>query len=282
LTGLRRTFETVTGQKDNRPWWKRGAWRLAGAIALPAIAWVVVQGLDEGKQSLKDEPPINISVVADASRVRAPNDPGWEPYGFVSPSAPAQLGRPPSELCREWRAWALDNGGVDADQTRLYAFLQGKATTAVAITGLDVEFARRGPAVKGTHAWCPTGGAVGSPRLVDIDLDAKPPAVRYAETGDDYPSRDRLLLTLNGTETETLEVTAHTRSCDCEWRIRLRMVINGKSHDALIDDDGKPFRTSASAASSHVTWNGRRWEPMSRSEWKKTLPMRWADFRPPG
>ena len=117
---------------------------------------------------------------------------------------------------------------------------------------------------------------MGSPRLIDIDLDASPPEVRYANRGDDYPARRRLLLTLNGTETETLQITAHTRRCDCEWRVRLHMVVNGDRDSAVIDDGGKPFRTSASRRSSHVQWVGGRWARMSRETWMSTLPVEWS------
>jgi hypothetical protein len=188
-----------------------------------------------------------------------------------------QLGRPPSPLCREWRSWALAKGGVDADETRIYAFLQGKPNTAVAIIGVDVEVTRRRPAISGTHAYCPAGGATASPRLIDIDLDSSPPDVRYASSGDDSPARRRLLLTLNGTETEALQITARTRRCDCEWRARIHMVVNGERHEELIENDGEPFRTSASRRSSHMVWAGDRWRPMSREEWRETLPMSWSE-----
>ena len=280
-TGLRRTVGTVSGHEHDRPWWKTLPARLAATVAVAAIGWLVVEMLDEGRASL--EPPLRIAVESDPARVYAPTDPGWEAYGFVARRGPSQLGRPPSQLCREWRRWALAGGGVDADQTRLYAFLQGKPNTAVVVTDVDVEVTRRRPALAGTHAQCtPAGGASPSPRLIDVDLDTSPAAVRYANPGDEYPARRRLLLTLDGTETETLQITAHTRRCDCEWQMRVEMRVNGRRADAVIDDGGEPFRTSTSRRSAHVTWDGRHWTTMSRDEWKATLPLRSVALRDTG
>ncbi len=270
----------MSDDNSKRSWSQRTVPWLAAAVALPAIGWGVNELLDAGSDSLNGKPPVRVAVESDPARVFAPSDPGWQTYGFVSQANRAGLGQPPSELCREWRNWAIEGGGVDADQTRLYAFLQGVPDTAVAVTGLDVEVVRRKPAVSGTHAWCPAGGAVGSPRLVDIDLDTSPPTIRYAEAGDDFPARKRLLLTLNGTETETLQISAHTRRCDCAWRLILHLVVDTERREVIIDDGGEPFRTSASTRSSHVAWTGKRWERMSRAEWRKTLPMRWAHFTP--
>jgi hypothetical protein len=269
---------------EKRPAWRRLPVQL-GAIVLTAavtatVTWAVTRGLDEGSESLNDDPPIRISVEDDPARVYAPNDPGWQTYGFISERTRDQLGRPPSPLCREWRTWALGRGGVDADKTRLYVFLQGKPNTAVVITGLEVDFTRRSRPVSGTHAWCPTGGAAPSPNVADVDLDTKPPTIRYARAGDDFPGRRRLHLTLNGTETETVELTAHTRRCDCEWRARVFMVVDGEKHEQVIDDGGRPFRTSASGRSSHVQWDGKRWATMSRAEWKQTLPLSPAELAP--
>ena len=262
---------------DKQPLWRRLPVQLGAVVVTAAVTatvtWAVTRGLDEGSEAVTGDPPITISVEDDPARVYAPTDPGWQTYGFVSERTRDDLDDPPSQLCREWRTWALGQGGIDADQTRLYVFLQGKPNTAVAITGLEVEFTRRARALTGTHAWCPTGGAAASPNLAAVDLDKKPPTIRYAQRGDDFPGRSRLHLTLNGTETETVELTARTRRCDCEWRARVFMVVNGKKHEQVIDNDGRPFRTTASSRSKHVQWDGERWAPMSRAEWEQTLPM---------
>jgi hypothetical protein len=246
-------------------------------ILSSALTWGVTRLLDT---STDDKgPAVRITAELDPARVYASSDPAWQTYGFVSTRSQDQLGTPPSYKCREWRTWALGRGGIDADQTKLYAFLQGRPDTAIEFTGIDIEFVRRTPALRATHAYCPAGGATASPRLVDIDLDTKPPTILYAQAGDDYPARHRLLLKLNGTDTETLQIVAHTRHCDCEWRARLHAVVDGHKEDVVIDNNGKPFRTSASERSSHFMWTGKRWAPMSRHEWKQTLPVRWAKFR---
>jgi hypothetical protein len=217
-------------------------------------------------------------VQVDPALHFAPSDPGWQTYSFVTTREPRDLGRPPP-LCREWWAWARARDGVDADQTRVYVYLQGKPGTAVLITGLSVEFVSRAKPERGTHAYCPAGGAVASPRLVDIDLDTRPPDVRYAQPGDDFPARRRLPLTLTGAETEVIELVAHTRRCDCEWRARLQVVVDGERDEVVIDNNGEPFRTVASRRSAHHQWVAR-WKGMSQAEWKRTLPMRWARFNP--
>jgi hypothetical protein len=245
------------------------------------VGWGVTQLLDKGADTLAEAPTIRVSLESDPARVYARDDPEWQTYGFVRTGSVADLGSPPTSRCREWRRWAIPAGGVDADQTRLYAFLQGRPDTAVVITGVDVEIVARRPPIVGTHAYCPApGGATASPRLVDIDLDFKPPRIRFAEIGDDYPQRRRLLLTLTGPETETLELSAHTRRCDCSWRARVYLVVDGEPSEVLLDDGGRPFRTSASGRARHVTWDGRGWVPLSRSDWKRSLPMRWHELDP--
>jgi hypothetical protein len=262
---------------DARHWWRRASAWLGLLIVGACVTWGVTQLLDEGRKSL--DPLVRISVQTDPAEVFAPTDPGWETYAFVSHRDATGLGKPPSQLCREWRSWALARGGVDADETTVYAVLQGEPGTAVAITGAEVEVTRRDPALAGTSAHCSGGGAAASPRLIDIDLDDPSPEVLYANPGDDYPARRRLLLTLNGTETETLRIVAHTRRCDCQWRVRLHMVVNGARRAAALDDGGQPFRTSASARSAHVQWAGGRWAPMSPKEWRASLPTDWSHFR---
>lgn len=188
-------------------------------VAAAAVTWGVTRALDRGVDALNKAPAVHISVDTDPARVFA-GDPPWQTYSFVSPQPLTGLGRAPSDRCREWRSWALRHDGVDGDVTRAFALLQGRANTAVVIDDVDVQVTRRAAPLRGTHGYCPAGGAVASPRLVDIDLDDDPPTVLFAERGDDYPARKRLLITLNGTESEALDLVAHTRRCYCAWRAR--------------------------------------------------------------
>jgi hypothetical protein len=264
---------------ERRPAWQRRVLAVLVAAGLAALGWGVNRGLDEGEESLRSEAPVRIRVETDPTKHYQPTDPGWQTYSFVTPEPRKRLGRPPAGPCREWRTWALARGGVDADGSRFYAYVQGKPESAILITGFEIDFVRRRKPIKGTHAYCPTGGAAANPRLVDVDLDTSPPAVRYAALGDDYPARRQLMFKLNGTDTEVFEISAHTRRCDCQWIARLHMVVDGEAHTEVLDDNGEPFRTSASHRSEHVQWDGKGWPRMSRAAWKGTLPMRWAQFR---
>lgn len=251
---------------------------VATAAIGAAVTWGVLLGLNAIRNALKDEVPVAISMETNPARVYPVGSPNWQTYGFVSRTGAADLATPPSILCRNWPRWARREGYVDADQTRLFIYLQGKANTAVAINGLEVRVVRRGRPVAGTYGWCPGGGAAASPRLIDVDLDAEPPRVRYGQPGDDFPFRRRLLFTLTGPETEVLQLVAHTRRCDCEWRAVIHMRVNGKRIEGVVEDQGKPFRTAASARSTHLQWDGKRWRPMSRREWKQALPVRWDEI----
>jgi hypothetical protein len=259
------------------------AW-VAGAallVAIVGIAVTVMLSRDDGSQVSKPESrggaPVRALVETDPARIYA-GLPEWQTYDLVAPVASAGLGAPPSARCRDWRTWAQRRGAVDADETLANAYLQARSGAAVIIDGIEIDVVRRRLPVEGTSAHCPAGGAVGNPRLIDVDLDADPPEVLYAEAGDDYPARRGLNFTLTDSETETFQFRAHTRKCDCEWRARVQMVVDGKRTEVPLDEDGRPFRTSSSRRADHVEWTGSDWASISREDWRATLPMRWGDF----
>jgi hypothetical protein len=268
--------------RDPAPNHRRRAARLfvwtGGIVAATAIAWGVTHALDSGSRALEDEPPVKIYLETDPARVYA-GQPEWQTYDFVSPSTLTTPPAPASSRCRDWRIWAHRFGAVDADETTAYLYVQARPDTAVVIDGLEVEVTSRREPLRGPSGHCAAGGAVGNPRLIDINLDRTPPGVLYAEAGDDYPARRRILFRLRGSETETLQLRAHTRRCDCSWRARLHLVVDGEPHEITVDENGKSFRTSASrAAVRHLQWNEDRWRPMSRSDWRHTLPVNWQAF----
>lgn len=256
--------------------WRRLAGAALAAIAVAALGWGVTRLLDSGADAIDQAPLVTAFVETDLGRIFA-GAPEWQTYDFVAPLRASALRTPPGR-CREWRAWALDQGGVDADQTDAYAYLQGTPGTAVIIDDIEIEVVRRERPMRGTSGHCPAGGAAGSPRLIDVDLDEDPPVVRYAEPGDDAPTRRRLSFTLDGTETESFILRGHTTTCYCAWRARMKMVVDGRRTDVVLEDDGEPFRTSASRNASHMAWDGRRWRGMTRAEYELSLPMDWGDF----
>ncbi|CAM5260401.1 Helix-turn-helix domain-containing protein OS=Streptomyces tendae OX=1932 GN=GUR47_06805 PE=4 SV=1 [Streptomyces tendae] len=62
---------------------------------------------------------------------------------------------------------------------------------------------------------------------------------------------------------EVLLVTAGTSSCDCRWYLELDWSSQGRTGTVRIDDDGRPFRTSAIEGLPRYTYDTleRRWGP---------------------
>lgn len=264
-----------------------GRARRVAAWALPVlgaavIGAVVSQAVNRGSKSvLGGDKPYSLRLVTDPA-VEFRGDPEWQNYRFVMPDRRRLAGRPP-RMCRQWYTWAHRRGAQDADLTEAYLTIQGRPDTAILIEEVRAEIVKRDPVPAGAQGVCMApGGAESSPRLVDVNLDMRPPAVLLADVGDDFPQRGQLHLTLNGTETEELVIRAHTRTCDCRWRLYLQMVVNGKERDEVIDRDGEPFRTTASTASTHFAWTGQGWAHMSRQAWLDSRPMVWQDQGLPG
>jgi hypothetical protein len=256
-------------------WWRRASSWLILLVLGSAIAWTVQRGLTSSTSHHSTTPPVRFYLQTDPAK-EFRGAPNWQGYSLVLPqSRTAPRSKPPA-LCRAWYAWGKRRGGVDADLTEAYLTLQGRPNTAILIQDARVEILSRTQPRSGVEAVCvPPGGAVASPRLVDINLDARPPLTLLAEAGDDRPGRQHLQLALRGTETEQLIIRAHTRRCDCQWRLHLDVVADGKPLDVMVDDHGKPFRTVAAGSSKHLTWVSNRWQPMSDAAWSQTRPMVW-------
>lgn len=274
------TSTPESGGTSGRPPGRRVRRVVAAALAVvatAAVGWFVTRALDAGSDALDEKPLLHVSIEKDPARAYA-GSPPWQTASLILPNGPPHEKPPKGMYCRKWYAWGWKHGAVDADTTEVFLTLQGREATAILINRVEVEVVRRAAPVRGTHARCEAGGAVSNPRLMDVDLDTTPATVLFAQAGDDFPGRQRLHLKLNGTATEELRIRAHTRRCACDWRVRIGLVVNGEQGEVLIDDDGEPFRTTASRAARHVRWNGKRWTRIPRREWRRTLPISWQNL----
>jgi hypothetical protein len=248
--------------RERRSRWRARLLAFGAVVGVAIVGWIVNKALDTGADEVSSKPPVAVSVVTDWKRIYA-GAPNWQVYRFVSNRPITSIGRPPSDQCAEWRAWALAAGGADADESRASVLIQGRPQTAVVIDAVDVEVVRRRPAPQGTYAVCPAGGPQGSPRRLLINLDSDPPTVRYGERGDDIAARKRLLFTLAGPQTEILDLVANTARCDCEWKAEIHMVVDGHEHVEEVDDGGRPFHTVASRRAAPFVWEQSRWRRLT-------------------
>ena len=87
-------------------------------------------------------------------------------------------------------------------------------------------------------------------RLVEVDLDRKPPRVgrtHFPETPSDRKDLTpvRFPYKVSDVDPEQFVIYASTKTCDCTWTAELHWVDRGRPGITPIDDDGKPFRTIA-------------------------------------
>jgi hypothetical protein len=88
-------------------------------------------------------------------------------------------------------------------------------------------------------------------------LDAKPPtALTVDKTGAVVP----FFFTVNKGQTETLDISAITAKCDCEWNVEISVNVDGKDETFTIKAEGsKNFRTTSSLDAKMYQWIDGRW-----------------------
>jgi len=89
-------------------------------------------------------------------------------------------------------------------------------------------------------------------RVLDVNLDHDPPTYQSiidsdlaGANGSAWETRPLTFpYSVSITDAETFYIVANTFRCDCQWRIKLAWASQGATGTMVIDDHGKPFRTS--------------------------------------
>ncbi|MFD6437819.1 helix-turn-helix domain-containing protein [Streptomyces venezuelae] len=183
-------------------------------------------------------------------------------HDYVIDKPPSQVPPPPAP--QDAAPWVATQKAVHGGETLVQLSVQGRSDTAVLLEALRVRVVGRGAPVKGNayamDLGC--GGAV-TPRYFDVNLDKDRPIARAVpgnDSGTPIPAV-RMPYRVSAKDPEVLLVTGGTRTCDCRWYLELDWSSQGRKGTVRIDDDGRPFRTSAIKGLDRYLYDtiGRRW-----------------------
>lgn len=147
-------------------------------------------------------------------------------------------------------AYASAQGGVLASNSAINIVVQSTRPEAVVLTGMEaVVVARRSP-VAGTETFL--GGCGGlQPRSFAVDgLDAGQARVTPQNGSDEGVEIPAVTFpyTVSASEPEFFRVYPRVVDHDVDWYLELSWVAGGTSGKTMIDDRGKPFRTTGTSA----------------------------------
>ena len=187
---------------------------------------------------------------------------GVRPYVYDSPcsqhflvdSDPEQVGPPASE--QDAPRWAAAYGAVSSGEQRIALTVQGTGEETVVLNALHVRFlSKDAPLAWNDYSMgVGCGGGVGT-KSFDIDLDDGNPRVSVKNGQRDFPYK------VSESDPEVFYVTARARAHDVRWDLSLDWSSGGRSGTVHIDDDGRPFRTSADVGRPGYDY------PLGSSEW---------------
>ncbi|MGW0841574.1 helix-turn-helix domain-containing protein [Streptomyces sp. NPDC002787] len=187
-------------------------------------------------------------------------------HDYVVAKPPKEVPPPPTP--QDAGVWAATQRGVHGRNTIVEITVQGRKSTAVVLTALRVRVVgRAAPAEGNAYAMDQGCGGRVSPRYFDVDLDKDRPIARPVD-GADLDVRIpavRLPYRVSAEDPEVLRVSAETETCDCSWYLELEWSSEGRTGTVRIDDDGRPFRTTAIKGLPRYEYDtsNRRWSPVT-------------------
>jgi hypothetical protein len=171
---------------------------------------------------------------------------------YVIPLPIDQIPQPPSspnDRVKMREQWASSLGAIDADSTVVRVVVTGRSPTPVVITDLRVIMRDRRPPLQGicvSYSRLETHPSTYSipVRTYEVSLDAEPPKALQTvkHTGSD-PLTYRYAVSV--TESEVFRIVARVRGYDCTWVGELAWMSGDRKGSIIIDDNGKPFRTTS-------------------------------------
>ncbi|MFC8083783.1 helix-turn-helix domain-containing protein [Streptomyces sp. NPDC057340] len=204
-------------------------------------------------------PPLTWSVNSQAWKLGCGHD-------YVVAKPPSQVPPPPAP--QDAAPWAATQNAVHGRETLVQLSVQGRSDTAVVLEALRVRVVGRTAPAEG-NAYAMDQGCGGSltPRYFAVDLDKDRPIARAVagnDSGTPIPAV-RMPYRVSAKDPEVLLVAAGTSSCDCRWYLELDWSSQGRTGTVRIDDNGRPFRTSAIDGLPRYVYDtlDRQWKPYS-------------------
>ncbi|MCJ1680222.1 helix-turn-helix domain-containing protein [Streptomyces sp. APSN-46.1] len=242
-----------------------GAGRGRGTAASPAAASAAP---NPGPSPARTSPPSAGPTPSPAST--SPSDPGSKPapsataplraavrshvwaagcdHAYLARQGPADVPPPPVEA--DAPVWASAQRAVHAGTQIVEVTLHGAGPGAQAVVLEDLEVrvaARRTPPAWNVYQMSQGCGGALTPAGFAVNLDAPRPLARPVagkDTGDALPA-PAFPLRVSAAEPVVLRVEATTTGCDCDWSLDLRWSAPTGSGTLRLDDNGRPWRTSA-------------------------------------
>jgi hypothetical protein len=133
------------------------------------------------------------------------------------------------------------SGAVLASGGAVTVTVQGVTGDAVVLQPPSIEIVSRKSALHGLFLKSPCGSDVPT-RYFTVDLGRPRPVAVPSEGTKDFPYQ------VSGTDPEQLVITPVTHDDDVEWRLRIPWTSGAKTGELVIDDEGKPLRTTGTSA----------------------------------
>jgi hypothetical protein len=146
--------------------------------------------------------------------------------------------------------------GVLSSGGEVTVTVQGLTGRSVVLQSMTVEVVRRSPPMAGVYLPEGCQGEV-TPRQFVLDLDAAAPRIVTEPGSVSFPYK------VNDIEPEQFVITPEVTAGDVEWRLRLRWTSGGETGELMVDDAGKPFRTTATAGARKFcfAFENMAWQP---------------------
>lgn len=174
-------------------------------------------------------------------------------HTYLIDRAPAAVPPPPNS--QDARQWATALGAVHGDSSLTQATMRAAAGAGpVVVQELFARVVgRRTPLDWNAYAMSNGCGGAITPAVFAVDLDASRPIVRPVDgASEEGPlPAPRLPYQVTSGEPLVVKVEARTNGCDCDWYLEVRWSAGNRTGVTRIDDDGRPFRTSAAAGAVH-------------------------------
>lgn len=243
----------------------------AAAVAVAAVGFVVPQVLGGIQSQVAPAPVLHAQVLTDVSKFRsnAPHVPE-----FVVPGSLSSIGTPPdgadtphdypgamSDSAPLRYAWAHARGGVDATESLVRVSVSGASAAATDLQQLRVRLVRCQAPMRGTLVtYSGLGSGIGV-RYFMIDLDRKTPVARYVDKHGRIKREQPFPLRVTNTDQEVFDVSAGITRRDCRWELLLDWTAGSRHGTTVINDHGRPFRTTGDSRATTRIWNSvtSRW-----------------------